>query len=151
MKHFFAQNYADNFLPDTKSIAEFLDFVLRVDKKRKIPPFLRNFYLYQAIQENYQDTQKLGSFAKNFTQFLLNSTFFLKFYDELAAECVSIDSLEKLDIYAFYDDHLNILKKIFGSYQKNLNENHFFDKYFLEDYKITFELLSEFSGILKPI
>lgn len=148
MKHFFAQNYTDNFLPTTKSIAEFLDFVLRVDKKRKIPPFLRNFYLYQAIQENYQDTQKLGSFAKNFTQFLLNSTFFLKFYDELAAECVSIDSLEKLDIYAFYDDHLSVLKRIFGSYQKNLNENRFFDKYFLEDYKITFELLSEFSGII---
>ncbi len=148
IKHFFAHNYAENFLPNTKSIAEFLDFILRVDKKRKVPSFLRNFYLYQAVQINYQHTQKLGDFAKNFTQFLLNSTFFFKFYDELSAECVSIDSLEKLDIYAFYDDHLKLLKIIFKSYQEILNKNKFFDKYFLEDYKITFELLNGFNEII---
>lgn len=148
MKHFFAQNYAEDFLPSAKSIAEFLDFILRVENKRKIPPFLRHFYLYQAIQANSKNTQKLGSFAKNFTQFLLNSPFFLRFYDELCAECVLIDSLEKLDIYAFYDDHLAILKAVFKSYQEILAKYQFFDKYFLEDYQITFELLKGFDAII---
>ncbi len=148
MKHFFVQNYTEDFLPSAKSIAEFLDFILRVEGKRKIPPFLRNFYLYQAIQENYQNTQKLGNFARNFTQFLLNSTFFLKFYDELCAECVSLESLANFDIYAFYDDHLEVLKAIFKSYQEILIKNHFFDKYFLEDYQITFELLYPFERIV---
>lgn len=148
MKHFFAQNYAEGFLPSAKSIAEFLDFILRVENKRKIPPFLRHFYLYQAIQANSQHTQKLGSFARNFTQFLLNSPFFLRFYDELCAECVLIESLEKLDIYAFYDDHLAILKAVFKSYQEILTKHQFFDKYFLEDYQITFELLKGFEEII---
>ncbi len=148
MKYFFAHNYAENFLPTAKSIADFLNFVLRVENKRKIPSFLRHFYLYKAIQDNYQKTQKLGNFARNFTQFLLNSTFFLKFYDELCAECVSIESLENLDVYAFYDDHLEILKTIFKSYQENLARHHFFDKYFLEDYHITLELLNRFDEIV---
>ncbi len=148
MKHFFAQNYAEGFLPSAKSIAEFLDLILRVEHKRKIPPFLRHFYLYQAIQANSQNTQKLGSFAKNFTQFLLNSPFFLRFYDELCAECVLIESLEKLDIYAFYDDHLAVLKAVFKSYQEILAKHQFFDKYFLEDYQITFELLKGFDAII---
>ncbi|MBD5164374.1 MAG: PD-(D/E)XK nuclease family protein [Helicobacter sp.] len=148
MKHFFAQNYAEGFLPSAKSIAEFLDFILRVENKRKIPPFLRHFYLYQAIQANSQNTQKLGSFAKNFTQFLLNSPFFLRFYDELCTECILIESLEKLDIYAFYDDHLEILKAVFKNYQEILTKHQFFDKYFLEDYQITFELLKGFDAII---
>lgn len=148
MKHFFAQNFAEDFLPTSKSIAEFLDFILRVDKKRKIPPFLRHFYFYKAIRANSQKTEKLGSFARNFTQFLLNSNFFLKFYDELCAECVLIESLEKLDIYAFYDDHLEVLKAIFKTYQEILTNAHFFDKYFLEDYQITFELLDRFDVIM---
>ncbi|MCI5969051.1 PD-(D/E)XK nuclease family protein [Helicobacter sp.] len=145
MKRFFAQNYSDSFLPATKSVGEFLDFVLRVEGKRKIPKYLRGYYLYQAI--SVTNTQRLGEFAKNFTQFLQNSSFFLKFYDELCAECVEIKELEKLDIYAFYDDHLQVLESVFNAYQKLLEKNHFFDHYFLQDYAITFELLLEFSKI----
>lgn len=145
IKEFFAQNYANSFLPEAKSIGEFLDFVLRVENKRKIPSFLRSFYLFEAVRAT--NTQKLGDFAQNFTQFLLNSSFFLKFYDELCAECVSIENLQKCDIYAFYDDHLEVLKQVFQAYQANLASNDFFDKYFLEDYHITFELLSNFKEI----
>ncbi len=132
MKQFFAQHYENDFLPNAKGIGEFLDFILRVENKCRIPPFLREFYLYRAICAS--NTQKLGEFAKNFTQFLQNSSFFLKFYDELCAECVQINALEKLDIYAFYDDHLNVLKAVFAEYQKLLAQVQFFDKYFLENY-----------------
>ncbi|MBX7490213.1 PD-(D/E)XK nuclease family protein [Helicobacter turcicus] len=149
MKCFFAQNYAESFLPATKSIGEFLEFVLRVEGKRKIPNYLRQYYLYKAISAT--DTQKLGEFAKNFTQFLQNSSFFLKFYDELCAECVEIRELEKLDIYAFYDDHIQVLESVFRAYQKLLEKHHFFDHYFLQNYAITFELLAEFSQIVIQI
>ncbi|WP_236096445.1 PD-(D/E)XK nuclease family protein [Helicobacter sp. MIT 11-5569] len=149
MKRFFVQNYAESFLPPTKSVGEFLEFILRVDKKRKIPKFLRQYYLYKAIC--LTDTQKLGEFAKNFTQFLQNSSFFLKFYDELCAECVEIKSLSKLDIYAFYDDHLQVLEAVFDAYQKLLAKHHFFDQYFLQDYTITFELLNEFDRIIMQV
>lgn len=149
MKRFFAQNYAESFLPTAKSVGEFLEFVLRVEGKRKIPKYLRQYYLYKAIHST--DTQKLGEFAKNFTQFLQNSSFFLKFYDELCAECVPISALEKLDIYAFYDDHLQVLKSVFSAYQKLLEKHHFFDHYFLQDYVITFELLKGFSKIQMQI
>ena len=132
MKQFFAQHYENDFLPNAKGIGEFLDFILRVENKCRIPPFLREFYLYRAICAS--NTQKLGEFAKNFTQFLQNSSFFLKFYDELCAECVQINALEKLDIYAFYDDHLTVLKAVFAEYQKLLAHAQFFDKYFLENY-----------------
>ena len=149
MKQFFAQHYANDFLPSAKGIGEFLDFILRVENKRKIPSFLREFYLYRAICVS--DTQKLGEFAKNFTQFLQNSSFFLKFYDELCAECVQIDALEKLDIYAFYDDHLQVLKAVFAEYQKLLLQAQFFDQYFLENYQITRELLQEFERIIVQV
>ena len=55
--------------------------------------------------------------------------------------------LEKLDVYAFYDDYLQVLKRIFELYSKKLAENHFFDQYFLEDYKITFEILGIYESI----
>ncbi|WP_104721097.1 PD-(D/E)XK nuclease family protein [Helicobacter mesocricetorum] len=141
---FFYQNH-QNFLPNAQSIGEFLDFVLRVENKVKIPEFLRLIYLYEAIREN--QTKGLGEFAKNFSQFLLNSSFFLKFYDELCAECIVLEQLEKLDVYAFYDDHLKVLKAIFKSYKDKLAFNGFFDKYFLEDFKITFELLGNYDCI----
>ena len=145
MKRFFSKNYAESFLPATKNIGEFLDFVLRVEKKRKIPKYLREYYLYKAIRTT--DTKKLGEFAKNFTQFLQNSDFFLKFYDELCAECVEIEQLKKLDIYTFYDDHLQVLEAVFNAYQSLLEKYNFFDQYFLQNYAITFEFLEEFSSI----
>ncbi|WP_299547858.1 PD-(D/E)XK nuclease family protein [uncultured Helicobacter sp.] len=145
IKRFYAQNYAESFLPTAKSIGEFLEFILRVDNKRKIPKHLRQYYLYLAIQST--KTQKLGEFAKNFTQFLQNSSFFLKFYDELCAECVLIEDLKELDVYALYDDHLQVLESVFDTYKELLEKHNFFDHYFLQDYAITFELLKEFSEI----
>ena len=139
IKDFFERNYNASFLPNAQSIGEFFDSILRVEAKSKIPPFLRYVYLYQAIKE--VNPQKFGEFAKNFSQFLVNSDFFFKFYDELCAECVQIESLERLDIYAFYDDHLKVLKHLFKTYQDIIPQNCFFDKYFLENYQITFELL----------
>ncbi|MDE5603048.1 MAG: PD-(D/E)XK nuclease family protein, partial [Helicobacter sp.] len=94
----FYEKHRQDFLPSAQSIGEFLEFILRVENKVKIPEFLRIIYLYEAIREN--QTKILGDFAKNFSQFLLNSSFFLKFYDELCAECVVLEELEKLDIYA---------------------------------------------------
>lgn len=145
IKAFFEEHYATSFLPDAQSIGEFLDFVLRVEGKSKIPPFLRYVYLYEAIRE--ADSKAFGEFAKNFSQFLKNSDFFFKFYDELCAESVRLEELERLDIYAFYDDYLQVLKRIFTLYSKKLVENHFFDQYFLEDYKITFELLGAYESV----
>ncbi|MDY3114293.1 MAG: PD-(D/E)XK nuclease family protein, partial [Helicobacter sp.] len=146
IKSFFAKNYADDFLPQAKSMGEFLEFILRVDNKIKIPPFLRNFYLFKAVLKS--DTKKLGAFADNFSQFLLNSGFFLKFYDELNAECIGIGDIKGHDIYAFYDEHLSVLEEVFKNYQNLLAKDSFYDHYFLENYKITFELLCDFSEII---
>ncbi|EES89137.1 PD-(D/E)XK nuclease family protein [Helicobacter canadensis] len=145
IKAFFERDYLASFLPDAQSIGEFLEFVLRVEGKSKIPSFLRHIYLYQSIQES--NSKEFGEFAKNFSQFLNNSDFFFKFYEELCAGCVRLEMLEKLDIYAFYDDYLRVLKRIFELYSKKLAENHFFDQYFLEDYKITFEILGIYESI----
>lgn len=145
IKAFFERDYLASFLPDAQSIGEFLEFVLRVEGKSKIPAFLRHIYLYQSIQES--NSKEFSEFAKNFSQFLNNSDFFFKFYEELCAGCVRLEMLEKLDVYAFYDDYLQVLKRIFELYSKKLAENHFFDQYFLEDYKITFEILGIYESI----
>ncbi len=146
IKSFFAENYAESLLPHAKNVGEFLDSILYVRFKRRIPAFLRSVYLYQALVR--VDISPLGTFGKNFTQFLKNSDFFLKFYDELCAECVKIESLKKLDTYAFYDDHLQILEQVFSNYQEILQKEKFFDQYFLEDYQIAFEFLAEFQRII---
>ncbi|PZT49079.1 hypothetical protein B6S12_00355 [Helicobacter valdiviensis] len=144
-KFFVDTNFQEGFLPDMKSLGEFMDFILRVEGKVKIPPFLRPLYLYEALKEVKLDI--LGDFAKNFTSFLENSDFFLKFYDELCAECIKIEELEKLDIYAFYDDHLEVLKQVFALYCKKLSLASFYDQYFLQDFKISFELLEPYERI----
>ena len=141
MKHFFVQT--KGFLPATRTMGDFFDFILRVEKKRKIPKFLREYYLYEAICAT--DTQKLGDFARNFTQFLANSSFFFKFYDELCAECVEIKNLEERDIYVFYEDHLKILQQIFNTYRDLLEKDNFFDKYF---YRIIRLLLSYYQDLI---
>ncbi|CAM2836610.1 PD-(D/E)XK nuclease family protein [Helicobacter burdigaliensis] len=144
-KHFVETNFQEGFLPDIKSLGEFMDFILCIENKVKIPSFLRTFYLYEALSEVKLDA--LGEFAKNFTSFLENSDFFLKFYDELCAECIKIEQLEELDIYAFYDDHLKVLKQVFTLYRNKLSLDSFYDQYFLQDYKITYELLAPYEKI----
>lgn len=144
-KQFFLENFDNSFLPASKTLGEFFESILRVDGKIKIPDILRRIYLYESLKEC--NTHSLGEFASNFSKFLSNSDFFLKFYDELCAECVSIEYLEQFDIYAFYEDHLKILKDIFRVYHQKLTENNLYDKYFVEDYKINVELLSNYDEL----
>lgn len=144
IKQFVFSNYS-GFLPDIYTINDFFNFVLMVKDKVKIPELLRRVYLYESIKK--VNTKQLGEFANNFSSFLINSDFFLKFYDELCAGCISIDDLMQNDIYAFYDDHLKVLNEVFWEYRNKLSSNDFYDKYFMEDYVINIDILSCYSEL----
>ena len=135
----------EGFLPQAQTLGAFIESLIYVQDKTKIPSFLRPLFLHQAIKENKHS--RLGDFGENFADFLENSSFFFHFYDELGAGCVPLESLENLDIYAFYDDHLQVLKKIFASYLQKLSDNGFYDHPFFENFFLALELLNHLKKI----
>ena len=132
-------------LPQVQSLGEFFSNIIYIKDKIKIPGYLRSLFLHEAICENKDSS--LGDFGVNFADFLDNSSFFLSFFDELCAGCLAIDSLKNSDTYAFYDDHLSVLEKIYQSYLEKLSAHNFYFHPFLEDYHLALELLVDIQKI----
>lgn len=151
------------FLPPSRDWRAFLDEIIFVEntliesaknnlnsqnkKIAKVPKFLRDLFLHKSINE-VRNAEILGDFGDNFSKFLDNSSFFFDFFDELANECVRLEDIPPADTYAFFEDHLEILKEIYQKYCENLHNAGFYDNFFGENYKIANELLSGFCSIV---
>ena len=137
----------NQLLNKTVSIGDFFSkIIIPKDDKLFIDNDLRIILLQNAIKE--LDTSKLG-IEKNFTKLFKSSEYVFKFFSELAQEKKSIDDIESKDIYQFYEEHLDVLKKIYQNYTQQLEEHNYVDNITIVDnYEMNQDFLEYFDGIM---
>jgi hypothetical protein len=86
---------------------------------------------------------------KEYLSFLRSSKFLFGFFEELALEFVDMDDINRVDTYAEYENHLEILKILLKNYKKLLKNNGLYDKITLPElYEINFQYLKRYSAIV---
>jgi len=142
-----SQKTHNGFLDKTITIGDFLSCaVFSKDHKKFCENNLRTIFLKQAIEQN--ELQSLG-FSSELSNFLKQSEYIFRFFNELANEYVEFDTLLDVDTYTLFSDHLEILKAIYKRYIEILNQNNYTDKILLpNNYKINEEYLKEYASIL---
>ncbi|MBA1438167.1 MAG: PD-(D/E)XK nuclease family protein [Epsilonproteobacteria bacterium] len=116
------------FLPNYITMAEFLEKLCIVRGYKKIDEDSRILLLLQA--SDFQNFTKL-QIERNFFTFTKNSSFILKFFEELSAELVSIDDLLALDQYGEFEEHITILIELYHRYKELCDTHKVIDKIFL--------------------
>ncbi len=135
----------NRLLPKLITIDEFFSRSISVDSQKYIDSDLKFLYLKESIE--FTGFEKLG-IKKDFASFLKQSEYIFSFFNELSLELRSIDDIDLADTYAFYKDHLDILKQVYSNYIKLLEQNNYIDKSILpKKYKINEKFLKEFSSV----
>ena len=132
-------------LPSYLTIDEFLKKSISIKDKKYIDEEQRFLYLKDA--SDIKNLNKLG-ISNNFTSFLKQSDYLFRFFGELAAEKVSIDSIDEVDTYEYYKEHIAILKEIYHNYIKILDDNNVVDKINIpNNYEINLNFLNRYECV----
>ncbi len=140
----YLKNFNNTLLDKTKTIGEFLKSVVVVKNKTLIDEDLRKIYLFESIKNI--DISKLG-FNKEFLSIAKNSEFIFSFLNELFLEKVDIEDVIMSDVYAEFEEHLNLIKLIRNEYKKLLEKDGFYDWFLIEEYEINKGLLENIEKI----
>ncbi len=138
------KEHKNQLLPKLITIGELFRKVLFLKEKKFIDDILRVVYLKDAIcVENYRTLGISSSLSELFTQ----GDYILNFLSELSNEFVSIDDIDKKDIYALYDEHLAVLKQISQNYLDILEKNGYVDKINLpQNYELNKQYIKRFDS-----
>ncbi len=135
----------NQLLPKLITIDEFFSRSITIDNQKYIDNDLKFLYLKESI--NFSEFDMLG-IKKDFASFLKQSEYIFSFFNELSLEMKSIDDIDLADTYAFYKDHLDVLKQVYQNYVRLLEENNYIDKSILpKKYKLNEKYLKEFDSI----
>lgn len=140
----FIAEHDNSLLPKLYTIDEFLKRSVVVPGKVFIDDASRVLYLYRAIET--VDISKLG-FEKNFLSFVQNSAFIFRFFEELFAEQVTIDSIRSADTYADFEDHLLLLEEIYNRYKSLLDREGLVDRITIDTFRLGESFLEQFEQI----
>jgi len=135
----------NQLLPKTISIGDFFSKIITIGDKNFIEPEHRILYLKQVLQNI--DITDLGM-SKDFNSLLKQSDYLFSFFSELTHENKTIDDLYDMDTYAFYHDHLDILKTIYEQYCLVLKQNNIVDKITLPyEYILNEQYIKQYNNI----
>ena len=135
----------NTLLPSINTIDELFKKSLLFENRKLIDEEERFLYLKEAVKE--VNLNALG-ISSNFLQFIKQSDYIYRFFLELASENVDIESLNGVDTYGFYTEHLTILKSIRKNYLNILDKNLAIDKInMLDFYKINENFIKRYSSI----
>lgn len=122
----YVNNFNENrLLPTLLSIDELFFKSITVGNRQFIDE--EHQFLFLKESTNIKNFSKLG-ISNNFNDFIKQSNYIFRFFSELSAEKVSIETIQSADTYEFYEEHLSILKKIKENYIQLLEENGYVDK-----------------------
>lgn len=86
--------------------------------------------------------------SNNFNDFIKQSEYIFRFFNELSAENIAFDAIKKADTYEFYEEHLSLLESIYTRYCSLLEENNYVDKITLpKKYQLNHDFLENFEQI----
>ena len=116
------------FLPNFITMGEFISKLCVVKGFKPIDDDTRILLLLKASEfKSFESLQ----IQRNFFTFTKNSSYIFKFFQELANEKYEIDNLASNDIYAEFEEHIEILQELYKRYEKLCFEQKILDKIFL--------------------
>ena len=116
------------FLPLYITISEFITKLCRVDGYTIADNDSRILMLLEA--SDFSQFSKL-QIERNFFTFTKNSSYIFKFFEELSAEQYDIANLSNIDIYAEYEEHIEILQELYMRYEQLCHSKKIIDRIFL--------------------
>ena len=116
------------FLPNYITMSDFISKLTLVKGYKFIDEDSRVLLLLEA--SDFQTFSNL-QIERNFFTFTKNSSYIFKFFEELSAEMYDIALLSNADIYAEYEEHIEILQELYKRYEKLCNEKKLLDRIFL--------------------
>lgn len=141
----FLDSAGSGLLPKTMLINEFFNQAVYSSKFSEVSSIDRLILMQKAVLKTKATSLGIPS---NFYEFLKNSEYIFSFFKELAITGKSIDDLKNRDIYADYDEHLNILDELFKNYKFELEKLNLYDDITITyDYLINSEFFQNFSEI----
>ncbi len=133
------------FLPDYITMSDFLSKLSLVEGYKSVDEEIRTLLLLEAA--NFENFAKL-KIERNFFTFLKNSTYIFNFFRELSAELCDIDTLRVADVYAEFDEHVEILSELYKNYEKILDREKIIDTIFLpKKYRFNADYVERFEKI----
>lgn len=116
------------FLPNYTTMSDFVSKLSIVKDFKTLDEDGRVILLLEASDfKNFTNLQ----IQRNFFTFTKNSSYILKFYEELSAEMYDISVLESSDIYGEYEEHIAILQELYSRYEQLCMDKKLLDKIFL--------------------
>jgi ATP-dependent helicase/nuclease subunit B len=100
---------SESFLPHMMSMGEFLSRAY-VAKGKIIPDEdLRLLAMHEASDFSAFTALNI---ERNFFSFIQNSEYLFRFFEELSSEQVSVETLQAVDVYGEYEEHIAILMRL---------------------------------------
>ncbi len=116
------------FLPNYITMNEFISKLCIVDDFKTIDDDSRVLILLEA--SDFKEFASL-QIERNFFTFTKNSSYIFKFFEELSAELYNINELDLSDLYAEYEEHIEILQELYKRYTSLCKERKLLDKILL--------------------
>ena len=116
------------FLPQFITMGEFISKLTIVKGFKPVDDDTRVLNLLKAADfKSFQNLQ----IERNFFTFTKNSSYIFKFFEELSAELYDLEKLASSDIYAEFEEHIEILSLLHDRYKNICMDEKIVDKIFL--------------------
>ncbi|ADR35002.1 hypothetical protein Sulku_2342 [Sulfuricurvum kujiense DSM 16994] len=99
----------ESFLPAMMTMGEFLSRAYVAEGKIVPDEDLRLLAMHEA--SDFSGFAALN-IERNFFSFIQNSEYLFRFFEELSSEQVSLTTLQSVDVYGEYEEHIAILKRL---------------------------------------
>ncbi len=134
-------------VPTAMQIGEFLERAIIIKNAKAASQIERAIILKKAAQLTAKAPQIIGV-SDEFFVFLKSSEYIFKLFKELCEEKKSIADLRGGDIYAEFDEHLDILEELLNRYLELLEQNGLFDEINRSlKWELNGDFIARFSGI----
>ncbi len=140
------ESSSESFLPHMMTMGEFLSRV-RVSSGKIVPDEdLRLLAMHEASDFSAFSALNI---ERNFFTFIQNSEYLFRFFEELSSEMVSLDTLQSVDVYGEYEEHITILKRLRERYYEICRREEWADRIFSsESVEIHGEFLGQFETVV---
>ncbi|WP_079992581.1 PD-(D/E)XK nuclease family protein [Campylobacter pinnipediorum] len=129
------------------SIGDFLQKTIFVRNLQK-PTDAQLLLIMQQACKNTQNAHEKLAIPKDFFAFLKHNDYLFSFFKEIAHQRKDIDDLKMSDIYANYEEHIQILSNTLTNYKELMLQNGFYDDISICDiYEINEDFISQYSEI----
>ncbi|MBE3609543.1 RecB family exonuclease [Campylobacter californiensis] len=154
----FNLKFQDSLIPKAYTIDEFERCATFVKNRVQADSTKLLLIMREACKMSERAQKKLN-IPTEFFAFLRNNDYLFSFYKELASQKKTISDIKFSDIYASYEEHLQILEEVAKNYKEILAKNSLYDEItfcdiyemngdFIKSYD---EIICEVSGILSEV